>query len=172
MLNGCAKHGHAIEARSLSTGKLAWRVQGRWTLQRGDFGGTHLFASDAGTVVALDPQTGQQEYTLSNAVKVLAVDNSRAYATCGSHGEHACAYNVSTGALEWQNTRNVYKPRLAAEAGGVLYLNSFGVALNAATGKKIKSLAIGSATALAVGDGRIAAVSSGRIIDLFGLPGY
>ena len=172
MLNGCAKQGPAIEARNLSTGKLAWKVAGRWTLQRGDFSGTHLFADDAGTMVALDPQTGQQEYTLSKAVKVLAVDDSRAYAACGSHGEYACAYNVSTGALEWRNTRNVYRPKLAAEAGGVLYLNSFGVALNAATGKKIKFLAIGGATALAVGDGRIADVSSGRIIDLFGLPGY
>lgn len=175
MLYGCDKQGNAtIEARNLNTGKLVWeKQQGGWVLQRGDFGGTHLFAKDpAGAVVALDPQTGRPEYTLSQAVKVLAVDGSRAYAACGSKGQYACAYDVSTGALEWRNTRFAFTPDLAAEAGGVLYLNSFGVALNAATGQKIKSLPIEGATSLAVGDGRIAAVSSTRVVDLFGLPGY
>jgi hypothetical protein len=86
-----------------------------------------------------------------------------------------CAYNLSTGAMEWQSSQFSVTPALAAEAGGVLYLD-IGDALNAATGRVIKVLNTGNidapATALAVGDGRIAAVSDPRVLDLFGLPGY
>lgn len=154
---------------------MAWSRTGYWTLQRGDLSGSagkHLYVTNpSGTVEALNPRTGQLQYSLSEAVNVLAVDASRVYASCGSQGQYACAYNIGTGVLEWQNT-HPYSPKLAAEAGGVLYLDS-GAALNAATGKVIKTLPLDSppATALAVGDGRIAAVTTPRVIDLYGLPG-
>jgi outer membrane protein assembly factor BamB len=175
--HGCDSHGNTtLEARNLRTGTLVWSLPGRWAFQRGDFSGKQLFATNpAGAVVALDPLTGKVEYTLSHAVSVLAVDNSRAYATCGSEGQYVCAYNVSTGTLEWQDTKLLSRPALAAEADGVLYLDS-GLALKAATGHVIKKLAVGGfkpqATALVVGDGRIAAVSHPRVLDLFGLSGY
>ena len=84
----------------------------------------------------------------------------------------ACGYNIGTGALEWQDTQLIGTPKLAAEAGGVLYLN-YGAALNTATGKRITRIwpTTPPHTALAVGDGRIATVT-GRIIDLYGLQGY
>jgi outer membrane protein assembly factor BamB len=179
MLYGCDSAGNTtIEARQLGTGSLVWQLAGRWTLQRGASNAKQLFATNpTGTVVALNPLTGQDEYSLNGAIDVLAVDNSRAYATCGSQGEYVCAYDVSTGTLEWQDTQLIPLfdfATLAAEAGGVLYLNT-GAALNAATGNLIKALPFDSnslATALAVGDGRIAAVSDPRVLDLFGLPGY
>jgi outer membrane protein assembly factor BamB len=160
---------NTLEARHLGTGTLAWSAPDIDAIQRGD--ANELFATDsAGAVVALNPLTGQQEYTLSQAVTVLAADTSRAYATCGSQGQDLCAYNLSTGTLEWQEA---FTTALAAEAGGVLYLDS-GDALNAATGKFIKTMPFVSppASALAVGDGRIAAVTAPRILDLYGLSGY
>jgi hypothetical protein len=73
---------------------------------------------------------------------------------------------------------------MAAEAGGVLYLND-GIALNAATGHGIKkiweSITYASPTTvhvglpsgpITVGDGRLAVVTDPRVLDLFGLPGY
>ncbi len=180
MLYGCDSQGNlTLEARNVGTGALAWSLPGAWTIQRGDANAKKLFATDpAGAVVALNPLTGQQEYTLSQAVKVLAADNSRVYATCGQ-GQYVCAYDVSTGTLEWQDTQVAPEydyATLAAEADGVLYLNT-GAALNAATGNLIKALPFVSstgtpATALAVGDGRIAAVSDPRTLDLYGLRGY
>ncbi len=178
MSYGCANQENStIEARNLSTGTVVWSRAGNWTFQRGGFSGKQVFATNpAGTVVALDPLTGQVEYSLSQAVNVLAVDNSRAYAACGSSDHYVCAYNINSGALEWRDTHLLGPfPALAAEADGVLYLDS-GDALNAATGQVIKTL-YGSyynspATALAVGDGRIAVVSDPRVLDLFGLPGY
>jgi hypothetical protein len=95
----------------------------------------------------------------------------RAYATCGSSQPFSlCAYNIGDGALEWQDNDSV---SLAAEADGVLYVDS-GPALNAATGKVIKTLwsaRDGTASELAVGNGRIAVVSDPRVLDLFGLKG-
>lgn len=174
MSYGCdSQNNPTIEARNLSTGTLVWSLPGTWTFQRGNSTAKKVFATDpAGAVVALNPLTGHTEYTLSQAVNVLAVDTTRVYATCGSS---VCAYNVSTGAREWQNASSLSTPALAAVADGVLYLDS-GLALNAATGQVIKTL-YGSyynspATALAVGDGRIAIVSDPRVLDLFGLPGY
>ena len=177
MTYGCAGTGD-VEAKNLTTGAMAWSRPDTWTFQRGDLSGSagkHLYARNtSGTVVALNPLTGQKQYSLSNAVKVLVVDASRVYATCGSQGQYVCAYNISTGAFEWQNTR-FGSPALAAEADGVLYLDS-GVALNAATGQRIKTapfISGSTAKALAVGDGRIATVSgSDRILDLYGLHGY
>jgi outer membrane protein assembly factor BamB len=174
---GCSPQGSAtLDARNLATGALAWSLPGDWWLQRGDQSGAngrHLYATDpTGTVVGLNPLTGQAEYPLSQAGTVLAVDNSRVYATCGSQGQDLCGYNSGTGALEWQDTKLIVTPKLAAEADGVLYLD-YGSALNTATGKRITFLWANyiSGTALAVGDGRIADVS-GRIIDLYGLQGY
>ena len=176
---GCDSQGNnpSLDARNLATGALVWSLPGFWAAQRGDLSGSagkHLYATNpSGTVVELNPQTGQVEYSLSQAVNVLTVDASRVYATCGSQGQYVCAYNISSGTLEWQNTQ-LQPAALAAEADGVLYLGS-GVALNAATGQVIKTL-YGSfspaATVLAVGDGRIAVVSYPRVLDLFGLPGY
>ena len=161
-----------LDARDLATGALAWSLPGGWRLQRGDQSGKHLYVTDpTGTVVDLNPLTGQTEYSLSQAATVLAVDNSRVYATCGSQDQDLCGYNIGTGALAWQDTGLIGTPKLAAEADGVLYLD-YGSALNAATGKRITILWRDIvSTALAVGDGRIANVS-GRIIDLYGLQGY
>jgi hypothetical protein len=182
---GCDNQGNAtLKADNLATGALVWSLPtGGWTLQRGDLAGsagTHLYATDpSGTVVDLNPQTGKQQYPLSGAVNVLAVDTSRAYATCGSGGQSVCGYDVSTGALDWQDAPNGDPPGLAAEADGVLYLDD-GLALNAATGLVIKRLwapvcftacTSDLPTALAVGDGRIAVVSDPRVLDLFGVPG-
>ena len=179
MTYGCDSQGRSdIQARNLATGALEWSLPVGWTLQRGDLSGAagkHLYATDpAGTVRGLNPQTGQAEYSLSQAHRVLAVDASRVYAACGPRGFDVCGYNISTGAPEWQVTYPrplTVSPTLAAEADGVLYLDT-GVALNAATGKVIRRLwpAI-HATALAVGDGRIGVVSEPRVLDLYGLPG-
>jgi hypothetical protein len=178
----------AVQADNLATGTPVWTLDGAWVFQRGDAGdasGTHLYATNpSGTVVDLNPQTGQTVYSLSGAVKVLAVDASRVYATCnGTKGKDVCAYDIGTGALDW-----TYKPffahiALAAEAGGVLYLDN-GAALNAATGKAIEfvwnSINYGTAQfprtglpvgAIAVGDGRIAVITDPRVLDLFGLAG-
>ena len=109
------------------------------------------------------------------AAKVLAVDTSRVYATCGRL--HVCAYNINTGAREWGSAELNAPPGLAAEADGVLYLD-LGTALNAATGKIITTIwgsavfAVHPATAFAVGDGRIAVVTDPRVLDLYGLPGH
>ena len=176
MSYGCSPQDSAtLDARNLATGALAWSLPDGWGLQRGDQSGAngkHLYATDpTGTVVDLNPLTGQAEYSLSQAATVLAVDNSLVYATCGSQGQDLCGYNIGTGALEWQDTQLNITPALAAEADGVLYLN-YGSALNTATGKRITYLwRSGEGSALAVGDGRIATVS-GRIIDLYGLQGY
>ncbi len=177
---GCdSQNNPSIEARNLTTGTLVWSLPGNWTLQRGDLAssaGRHLYATDpSGTVEDLNPHTGQVEYSLSQAVNVLAVDTSRVYASCGNQGSDVCGYNISTGALEWQSTQLISSAALAAEADGVLYLN-YGIALNAATGQVIKLLwALFNAnfpTAMAVGGGRIAVASDPRVLDLFGLKGY
>jgi hypothetical protein len=164
-----------IEAMNLATGAALWSYPGAWEIQRGDLSsssGKHVYATNpSGKVVDLDPLTGQVEYSLSGAVNVLAVDGLRAYATCGTRGKYVCAYNIGTGALEWQDKRLAATPALAAEAGGVLYLD-FGRALNAATGQALKTLWAGTASAIAVGDGRIAVVVDPRVCDLYGLSGY
>jgi hypothetical protein len=179
VMSYCDSQGNATaEARSLTTGAVAWSLPSGWLFQRGDLGGpqgTHLYATDpSGAVVDLNPQTGKVQYTLSGAVNVLAVDSSRVYATCNSQGADLCAYSTSTGGLEWQDTR-LATVALAADADGVLYTDQ-GDAFNAATGHVIKALwpsgIYRSVTALAVGDGRIAVCGDPRVVDLFGLPGY
>jgi outer membrane protein assembly factor BamB len=176
MTYGCDAQGNALEARTLATGAVVWTQPGSWTLQRGDLSGTagqHLYATNSsGTVVDLNPLTGQTEYSLSGAVNVLAVDAARVYATCGTQGSELCGYSIATGALDWQV---VQASTIAAVADSVLYLDS-GQALNAATGQLISTVWAspnGSrASAIAIGDGRIAVVSDPRVLDLFGLPGY
>jgi hypothetical protein len=182
MTYGCDGQGNeTIEAHNLATGALTWSLSGNWVLQRGDLSGStgqYLYVTDpSGTVEALNPHTAQVQYSLNGATNVLAVDTSRVYAACG--GTRVCAYNLSTGALEWRsgflNTNT--PPTLAAEADGVLYVDE-GSALNAMTGKVISTLwgspgeVNPTATALAVGDGRIAVVTDPRVIDLYGQPGY
>ena len=173
---GCGNNGStSLAAFDMATGHVLWSDPGNWAYQRGDLSsssGKHLYATNpSGTVVDVDPLTGQVEYSLSGAVNVLAVDTARVYATCGSGGKYVCAYNVGTGALEWQNKHLAATPALAAEGGSVLYLD-FGRVLNAATGQAIATMWSGTASSLAVGDGRIAVVTDPRICDLFGLKGY
>lgn len=176
MTYGCGSHGEDIQAQNLATGSVAWSLDGAWTLQRGDLSGSdgqHLYATDpSGTVVDLDPQTGQTEYSLSQAVNVLAVNASRVLATCGSGGKYVCAYNISTGARQWQNTKlnPISNGQTAAEADGVLYLST-GEALNAATGQLVNSIEFPNT--IAVGDGRIAVINeiNPRVLDLYGLAG-
>lgn len=177
MSSGCSgnpQDPQAIEANDLATGALAWSLTGNWTLLLGDQSGPngkHLYAIDpTGTIVDLNPLTGQVEYSLTQALTVLAVDSSRVYATCGNQPD-ICGYNSGTGALEWQDTP-INFPGLAAEADGVLYLN-YGSALNTATGLRITRIWTTGGDPLAVGDGRIAIGGGGpRIIDLYGLQGY
>lgn len=161
----------ALAANHVATGAHAWSRAGNWVLQRGELAGTaggHLFATNpSGAVVDLNPATGQTRHALQSASTVLAVDGSRAYADCGSLG--VCAYRLTTGAMQWHVLPGS-APGLAAEAGGVLYLDQ-GQALNTATGATLTSLWTGTASALAIGNGRIAVVTNPRVLDLFGLPG-
>jgi hypothetical protein len=162
-----------LVASKLSTGAKLWSLPGSWALLRGDTdaaSGRHVYATNpAGQIVGLDPLTGKTQYTLAGATSVLAVDNTRAYADCGSLG--VCAYNTTTGKQRWHSQPGV-TPATAAEAGGVLYLDQ-GIALNTGTGQSITTLWAADLTArsLVVGDGRIAVITDPRVIDLFGLPG-
>lgn len=170
-------------AYNLATGTQVWSDPAdgsAWQPQAGDspgLNGKHLFAtSPSGTVEGVNPATGAVQYTLSGALAngVLAVDASRVYADCsGDNDLDLCAYNLGTGAQEWDATFQT--STLAAEAGGVLYLDD-GTALSAATGHVIKNglwtSLTGSPSAIAVGDGRIAVVTEPRVLDLYGLPGY
>lgn len=158
---------------NLATGARIWHISGNWQLQRGDTdttAGRHVFVTNpSGSVVSLNPLTGNTQYALAGASDVLAVDASQAYASCGTNG--VCAYDSATGSLRWQENTPV-SPALAAEAGGVLYVD-LGYALNTATGQTLADLwqPYSPATALVIGDGRIAAVTDPRIVDLYGLPG-
>ena len=173
-----AASGQSLVASRLTTGARVWsRTGGNWQLQRGDTDGAasrHLYAvNPRGAVVALDPRTGKTLYSLARASEVLAVDSIRAYAQCDSGGG-VCAYNTTSGRMRWE-VRTTDPADLAAEAGGVLYLD-LGLVLNSGTGQTITELwssTIGGpirASALAVGDGRIAAVTDPRVLDLYGLP--
>ena len=181
MWYGCDTQGNAkLEASNLATGTVVWSLPTGWTIQRGDLSGsagTHLYLTNAsGTVVDVNPQNGQAQYSLSGAANVVAVDASRVYASCGSQA--VCAYNIGTGALEWQKDGLGFAPAVPAEADGVLYMDD-GKALNAATGQVIGQVwqeidvyYYQTASAIAIGDGRIAVVANPRVLDLFGLPGY
>jgi outer membrane protein assembly factor BamB len=180
MWYGCnSQDNETINASNLATGARVWSRSGDWVFHAGDLSGSagrHLYATDpSGAVVDLNPHTGQTEYTLSGAHRVLAVDGTRVYATCTSL-DYICAYNSRTGALEWRNTASmIIGTNIAAEADGVLY-TEFGPALNTATGKIISQVwgifTYSAVTAMAVGDGRIAVVGNPRVLDLYGLKGY
>jgi len=169
----CNPSSPALVAYKLTTGAPAWSLPGAWIVQRGDHGGGtggHLFATNpAGAVVGINPATGQTLYTMTGATNVMAADGMRAYGDCGALG--VCAYSTANGARVWNAQPGTAPPVIAAEAGGVLYLDQ-GVALNSATGKTIEALWSGGASALAIGDGRIAVVNDPRVIDLFGLHGF
>jgi hypothetical protein len=176
---GCTATTGKVIGRSLTTGATLWSRTGNWALQRGDSdttAGGHVFAiNPSGTVVSLDPLTGKTQYLLAGAANVLAVDGSQAYGACGGSGNlQVCAYDSATGGLRWQVQPGlVSEPALAAEGGGVLYLDQ-GYALDTGTGKTLTALRdpVGSlATKLVVGDGRVAAVVDPRVVDLYGLPG-
>lgn len=168
----CDENGNrTVVANKLATGAKVWSETGNWVLQRGDTDATpgrHVYATNPqGNVVSLDPLTGDTQYTLAGATSVLAVDNLRAYAVCATFD--VCAYNLTSGRLRWQAEPGL-STAIAAEAGGVLYLDN-GAALNSGTGKTITTVWAGlQPTYLAVGDGRIAVISDPRVVDLFGLP--
>lgn len=168
----CDDNGNrTVVANKLATGAKVWSKAGNWVLQRGDTDATtgrHVYVTNPqGTVVSLDPLTGNTQYTLAGATSVLAVDNLRAYAVCATFD--VCAYNLTSGKLRWQAEPGL-STTIAAEAGGVLYLDN-GAALNTGTGTTITTVWAGlQPTYLVVGDGRIAVVSDPRVVDLFGLP--
>jgi hypothetical protein len=182
-----------ITARALKSGATTWKRAGTWTVERGDRSsatGANLLAVDpSATVADMDPATGATKNTLSGAGAVLAVDATSAFALCGDkdangNQDNLCAYSLSTGKQVWSNddTSLLYYSGTpgfspaAAEAGGVIYLNT-GDTGNAKTGKTITSATLGYSfatppTALAVGDGRLlVADPAGRILDLYGLNG-
>ena len=173
----CNAGAQAIIGRKLATGALVWKRAGAWRLQRGDassVAGHQVFVtSPGGTVVSLNPLTGKTQFVLPGATAVLAVGFDQVYAACGSD---VCAYSKSTGKLRWQVNVG-FTPALAAEAGGVLYLDG-GVVLNTGNGHTLRALWTGrSASSLAIGGGRIAAVTGPlpfietKVIDLYGLKG-
>ena len=173
----CNAGTQAIIGRRLASGAKVWQRAGVWQLQRGDassLAGHHLFVTNPkGTIVSLNPLTGRTQFALSGATAVLAVGSGQAYAVCGSS---VCAYSKSDGSLRWKVSAG-FTPALAAEAGGVLYLDG-GTALNTGNGKALATLWTGrSASSLAISDGRIAAVTGPppftrtKVIDLYGLKG-
>jgi outer membrane protein assembly factor BamB len=173
----CNAGAQAIIGRKLATGALIWKRAGVWKLQRGDassVAGHQVFVtSPRGTIVSLNPLTGKTQFVLPGATAVLAVGFDQAYAACGSD---VCAYGRSTGKLRWQVNVG-FTPALAAEAGGVLYLDG-GVVLNTGNGHTLPALWTGrTASSLAIGGGRIAAVTGPlpftrtKVIDLYGLKG-
>jgi hypothetical protein len=179
MTYGCDHSGNTnVVARNLTTGAQVWSLPGNWTLQRGDLSGPagqNLYATNpAGVVEDLNPATGQAKYSLTGAKTVLAVDSARVYASCD--GQNVCAYDITTGAQLWKVASPYYSPtKLAAEANGVLYLDS-GIALNASTGQKLATVwstdyGYLHTTQLAIGDGRIVVSTDPRTLDLYGLAG-
>lgn len=182
---GADADGSEVSVLHLSNGKPAWHRFGcgYFTSQPALVVGLRVLSYGCGhqglpTLLASNLATGALDWTLAGARKVLAVDAARVYATCGKD-QHVCAYNIGTGALEWENGR-FYSRAIGAEADGVLYVGyneyvnvGVTVALDAATGKIIKKLPFMGAhiSALAVGNGRIVVDSNPRVLDLFGLPG-
>jgi len=163
--------GERLVGSKLATGARLWSRSGSWQLQRGDTdttAGRHVFAtSPGGTVVSLNPLTGQTQYSLAQATDVLAVGGPQVYASCGLG---VCAYSTATGSLRWQAQLGL-TVALAAAAGGVLYTD-WGFALDAGNGQTLATLwQDNPATWLAVGGGRIAVVTGPRVVDLYGLPG-
>jgi hypothetical protein len=161
-----------VQARTLASGAKVWSAPGG-VVQRGDTDATtghHVYIKRSGGVDDVNPSTGARRFTLAGATDVLAVDKTRAYATCPAG---LCAYTVATGARAWAVP--VPDPAAdistAAEAAGVLYLGN-GDLLNAASGGFIRNLFPGNGRAqVIIGDGRIGAADNERILDLYGLSG-
>lgn len=170
----------AMVADALATGRRTWQDAGSWTVQRGDFAQTRgrsvLATSSAGTVVDVSPATGKAQVTLAGAADVLSVDAARAYATCGTAAASGgvaglCGYALGSGRQVW---KSVSHPgvKVAAEAGGVLYLDS-GAMLNAATGKSLGAAfgePSGGVVDISVGEGRLDIVTP-TTSQLYGLKG-
>lgn len=152
----------------LSTGDQLWSQPGTWTVSAGSDHGVHghIYAQpDGGVLTDLNASTGAVRLTLPNATKLLAVDNTKLYAACGTN--EICGYSEATGAQLWEVSD---VSTLAAEANGVLYLSD-GKALRTSTGTKLVRLWRKAATSLSVGDGTIAVVKPlSSKLRLFGLP--
>jgi outer membrane protein assembly factor BamB len=163
-----------LTALDLSSGNVVWTQDGSWLTTRGSNAGAsgHVYAQlepgpgqiATGPVQDLNATTGAIRFSLAGATNVLAVDNDRVYAQCGT--THICSYNEKTGARLW---RRVDASTLASEAHGVLYLAD-GKALTTTTGNVIARLWRRTATDIAVGEGRIATVI-GTTLRLYGLTG-
>lgn len=163
-----------LEGESLATGALQWSRPGDWIVLAGSDHSTHGHAyaiNPSGAVTDLNAASGATRFTLTGATGVLAVDNTRVYAECGT--QTICGYSESTGARLW----HVDDPStLGAEADGVLYLAD-GKLLNAATGALIVRPWKLTATSLAIGDGRIAVDKppsdpASTTTQLYGLTGF
>jgi hypothetical protein len=167
-------------ADALATGARTWQQSGAWTVQRGDFAqtrGDHVLALDpAGVVVDVIPRTGRTQGQLITAGAILAVDASRAYATCGPADpnggrDSVCGYLLSSHRLVWRSTAHP-GTTLGVEAGGVVYLNS-GAMLNATNGKRLGAAfrpGTDAVLGMSVGEGRLAVVA-GNTSELYGLAG-
>jgi hypothetical protein len=167
-------------ADALATGSRTWQDTGSWTVQRGDFaqsrGANVLATNPTGEVVDVNPANGKVTDPLSGAGAVLAVDGSRAYATCGSAtagagSDSVCGYALNSGRQLWSSAAHP-DVTLAAEAGGILYLDS-GSMLNATTGKSLGSAFTAPSTAvfgISVGEGRLNVITS-TTSQLYGLKG-
>ncbi|MBE7162997.1 MAG: PQQ-binding-like beta-propeller repeat protein [Williamsia herbipolensis] len=155
-----------LRALDLATGKTVWTRAGNFTVQRGDddtAAGSHLYVTNpAGKTVDLDPATGATQARLAGAGPVVAVGPSQAYASCG---DDLCAYSTATGKLVWTSTV-ADTGSGAVVAGDVVYLGS-GVALNAATGKKVADVPAGP---VAVGSGHLVTVDGAKSqVDVYGI---
>jgi PQQ-like domain len=167
-------------ADALATGSRIWQDTGTWAVQRGDFsqsrGSNVLATNPAGEVVDVNPANGKVKEALSGARDVLAVDGARAYATCGSATASGglgsiCGYALASGRKLWTSAAHP-DAMLAADAGGVLYLDS-GSMLDAATGKSLGSAFTSTSNAvvgISVGEGRLNVVTPSTS-QLYGLKG-
>jgi PQQ-like domain len=160
----------ALTAVSLTTGQSAWTEAGDWKVLAGDrstSAGTHVFASQGGTVYDVNPATGARMYSLTGATSVLAVGSGDVYASTASG---LAAYRLSNGSQAWTATG---QGQVAVVAGGLIYA-AVGDVLNASTGAFVTQLWAGTtpATQIVVGEGRVAAITEPRVLDLYGLAGY
>jgi PQQ-like domain len=167
-------------ADALATGKRAWQDAGNWTVQKGDFSqdrGNNLLATEpTGTVVDVDPANGKVLRRLTGAGTVLADDGIRAYTSCasgaaGGNKTSLCGYALSSGQQQWKSDSHP-TVKLAAEAGGVLYLDD-GTMLNAASGTTLGTAFTPPSSGLSgisVGEGRLNIVTP-TTSQLYGLSG-
>ena len=172
--SACTAGGAAdLEARSLTTGALAWSLPGHWAPLMGDSdtaSGRHLFAGGPGGLYDIDPQSGNTGPALTGVGSLLAVGPARYISLCGE--ATACGYSLTTHALQWRSALD-QGSTVAALANSVLFLDS-GLVLNSTNGARLTTIWSEdgpSPKQLVVGDGRIGAVSDFRVLDIYGLPG-